>query len=263
MVITKFDTKLGDIFITKFDDHQIYHKIKHKFLWKFGQQFVDFIQWHISHRIFWSPNLSPYFAPNLMFTQIGDQFITKFGDKIGDHQIWHLIRWQICHRIWWTPNMSPNNSPNLVTTLSPKRVLTDFVTKFVTIFCTKFGNHRICHRIWWQIWCRICHQKTLGSYLISGYPGPKLLRFMSLPCWSRGCYNLEANWQGLHQCMWNSWTQCNLMKLIESETSETDKSIMIFTDYQHSSIIFCSLQNKLHPLQLRLPVVLKSWLISN
>ena len=165
MVITKFDTKLGDIFITKFGDHQIYHKIKHKFLWKFGQQFVDFIQWHISHRIFWSPNLSPYSAPNLMFTQFGDQFITKFGDKIGDHHIWHLIRWQICHQIWWTPNMSPNNSPNLVTNLSPKRVLTDFFTKFVTIFCTKFGNHRICHRIWWQIWCRICHQKTLGSYL--------------------------------------------------------------------------------------------------
>ena len=165
MVITKFDTKLGDIFITKFGDHQIYHKIKHKFLWKFGQQFVDFIQWHISHRIFWSPNLSPYSAPNLMFTQFGDQFITKFGDKIGDHHIWHLIRWQICHQIWWTPNMSPNNSPNLVTNLSPKRVLTDFVTKFVTIFCTKFGNHRICHRIWWQIWCQICHQTTLGSYL--------------------------------------------------------------------------------------------------
>ena len=100
-----------------------------------------------------------------MFTQIGDQFITKFGDKIGDHQIWHLIRWQICHQIWWTPNMSPNNSPNLVTTLSPKRVLTDFVTKFVTIFCTKFGDHWICHRIWWQIWCRICHQKCLESYL--------------------------------------------------------------------------------------------------
>ena len=137
MVITKFDTKLGEKFITKSGDHQICHKISHKIWWKIGQQFVNYIQWHISHRIFCSPNLSPYFAPNLVFIHFGDKFITKFGDKFGDHQIWHLIRWQRCHQIWWTPNLSPNNSPNLVTNVSPNWVLTEFVTKFLTKFVTK------------------------------------------------------------------------------------------------------------------------------
>ena len=167
MVITKFDTKLGDKFITKSGDHQICHKISHKIWWKIGQQFVNYIQWHISHRIFGSPNLSPYFAPNLVFTHFGDKCITKFGDKFGDHQIWHLIRWQSCHQIWWTPNLSPNNSPNLVTNVSPNWVLTEFVTKFVTKFVTEFGEHRICHQIWWQIRHQICHQPPLDSFLDS------------------------------------------------------------------------------------------------
>ena len=126
MVITKFDTKLGDKFITKSGDHQICHKISHKIWWKIGQQFVNYIQWHISHQIFCSPNLSPYFAPNLVFTKFGNKCITKFGD----HQIWHLIRWQSCHQIWWTPNLSPNlvtnSSPNLspnYTMLLPQKCL--------------------------------------------------------------------------------------------------------------------------------------------
>ena len=29
------------------------------------------------------------------------------------------------------------------------------------MYITKFGDNRICHRIW----CQICHQTTLGSYL--------------------------------------------------------------------------------------------------
>ena len=143
-----------------FEQHFSYigASLSHKIWWKIGQQFVNYIQWHISHQISWSPNLSPYFAPNLVFTHFGDKYITKFGDKFRDHQICHFIRWQSCHQIWWTPNLSPNNSPNLVTNVSSNWVLTEFVTKFITKFVTKFGDHQICHQIWWQIRHQICHQ---------------------------------------------------------------------------------------------------------
>ena len=67
-----------------------------------------------------------------MITKFGDEFVTKFGDILGGHNIWWSIR---LVKIRWSPNLVMNLSPQY-----EEKLVTKFVTNFGDEFVTKFGD---------------------------------------------------------------------------------------------------------------------------